>query len=77
MNDEILITTRLCECNKAMISLFGDKYEQKIEPFKNIIKTCMKEHNENEIKATIRLSKIDDGDASHAMLLSALFELPK
>jgi hypothetical protein len=66
---QIKISARLYEAREAMKRLHGDKYEERITPYKELIAKVMIAFKEDEFEAMLRVSKSPelDGDGIAVM----------
>jgi len=80
MNNEVQIkmAAKIYKCRTTATDLFREEYEQRIDPYIKILKGVMKENNETEIKAVLRLSNeapfVGNGMAE-MMLMAAMVEI--
>lgn len=72
------VATKLQECKDAAESLLGEKYPQKIKPYKDLIMAVMKANNIGPVKALLMILKTEscaENKMAQVMFMSAVVDL--
>lgn len=72
------VATKLQQCKDAAESLLGEKYPQKIKPYKDLIRAVMKANKISPVKALLMISKTEsyaENEMAQVMFMSAVVDL--
>lgn len=78
MENQIKAAAKLYKCRDTAKSFFGDKYKEKVEPYKHILKQVMEANNLEEIPALLKISESEhyqQNGMAQMMYMAAVVEL--
>lgn len=65
------VASKLYECRRTAKMLYKEEWPAKFAEYKAYIQAAMKKHNEDELKATLRLGNLVSDNGMAVMLLMA------
>jgi hypothetical protein len=71
MKRQIEIAAKMYRCHDTIKRYYGAEFEEKIQPYKNVITGYMQEHSCNEVEAVLQLCK-DSVISQHGWTVMAL-----